>query len=349
MLTRRILGSFLSATCGNCLGIPYIYMKSKDLLENSRRIGWTLSAPSCDMEMCFSAIKTIAKYGVCLERIAQSHCQTVNEIYTDLDWVTAECFGTPKSDAISDAISDDRYSAPQNFGSLCSNTLLTRLLPIIYAGIRWDEPTLLSQIEKYTLLTHNDAYVLDCAKIYGMCLWCILNGKNRLETWDCLMHSTVLTNRDSVIVSSYFERPICDGPNSTHIGLSLQLALYHYWHDTPYVAAVRSGILSGGATETHPAAIGALLGAAHSNRILPTAWRKELEPDISETHTWRTRLKSALAHLQTLAHNAVGPIPSSKLQAATHWHAHRIDNSIRLSFSPSLSKREKPSTEKRST
>lgn len=293
MLSQRVVGSFLGALCGSCLGSPYVYMKSNDLLAISQEIGWELSPPSGDMALCLGATQAIGKYGVCVEKISRAYCHVASSSPDDLDLASSVCFSphlkTPE--AIRDC------AAFNQFGTLCSSGVLARQLPIVYASIHWDDDVLTKSIEEDTTLTHDEPYVVECAKAFARCLWLILRGKRRVEIWDYLMEQTHDEKTRDSIVSSYFERPRCDCSDPTDIGIALMTSLYHYWHDTPFVMALRSSILSGGATDANAAATGALCGAAQGSYVVPAAWRKGLEPSEGEANSWRTRARAALETL----------------------------------------------------
>lgn len=326
MLSHRIIGSFLGALCGSCLGSPYVYMKSEDLISISPQIGWTLSPPSGDMSLCMGSMQSIGRNGVSLESVARAYCRVVSSSPEDIDLVSSVCFSSPL--ATPGAIRD--CAASHQFGTLCSNGILVRQLPLIYAGLDWDDETLMQVVEEDTMLTHDDKHVVESTKAFARCLWSILRGKRRVETWDYLMSQTRDEKVHDCIVSSYFERPQCDRSDPTDIDLSLATALYHYWHDTPFVMALRSSILSGGATDVNAAVTGALCGASQGSHVVPSSWRSEIESPVDETCAWKKRARAALDTIEEYANRRETMGDQSLTRRACALRAKRFDDSHRL-------------------
>ncbi len=321
MLNQHIAGSFLGAVCGSCLGSPHVYMKSQKLMEISHRIGWTLSPPGGDMALCFAAIGAIGKHGVAFDKIARAYCRASAASPDDIDLAATLCF-CPRPQSPDDI---RRRAASHGLGTLCSNAVLTRQLPIVYAGIRRDCETLDRAVAADAALTHDEPYVAMCAQTYARALWAILNGKTRLQTWDFLLENAQDERIRETIVSSYFSRPQCDCSDATDITISLSLALWHYWRDTPFVTAVRSTILSGGSTDVNAAAVGAFIGAAHGTYIIPACWRRELEAAAGDDNSWKSRARASLKTLEKIASIRNDISESVLFRHAMSLRARRLD------------------------
>lgn len=325
MLNQHIAGSFLGAVCGSCLGSPHVYMKSQKLMEISHQIGWTLSPPGGDMALCFASVGAIGKYGVAFDKIARAYCRISAASPDDIDLAATLCF-CPRPQSPDDI---RRRAASHGLGTLCSNAVLTRQLPIVYAGIRWDCETLDQAVAADAALTHDDPRVAMCAQTYARALWAILNGKTMLQTWDFLMENAQDEIIREAIVSSYFNHPQCDGSDATDITISLSLALWHYWRDTPFVTAVRSAILAGGSTDVNAAAVGAIIGAAHGTYVIPASWRRDLQIEAGENESWKNRARASLKTLEKFDSNRNDIGASALFRHVMTLRARRLNESRR--------------------
>lgn len=298
--TNRILGSFIGAITADCLGTPYLFMTSRKLMQQSREIAWQLSTPGIEAELAMGGMKAIAENGVNLEAILKQYHRTMSLGVLDVDLVSATCFGQK-----SGRIKDVRYIAQTHeFGNLCSNALCIRQLPLVYSGICWTPEVLCLQIENEATLTHVDPESIECAQLFAICLQSILQGKARLEVWDRLFAYVKHAKNHNLLISSYYSMPPCDGQNYNDIGIALQVALYHYWHNTPYITAIRSSILSGGATDINAAATGALLGAQYGIHAIPDAWQNGLRAtDENKVLPWQQRFQASVQHAESIAKN----------------------------------------------
>lgn len=102
----------------------------------------------------------------------------------------------------------------------------------------------------------------------------------RVVIWDKLFENIPEENSQECkevykeILNSYYQKYELsdDSNNNDEVKSAFSYALYHFWHNTPYVSAVRSTILNGGNTEFSTALVSALMGAENKESI-PTSWR----------------------------------------------------------------------------
>lgn len=103
----------------------------------------------------------------------------------------------------------------------------------------------------------------------------------RIVIWDKLFenipeeHNKEYREIYNEILNSYYQKyDLSDETKnySEEVKSAFSYALYHFWHNTPYVSAVRSTIMNGGNTEFSTALVSTLLGA-ENNESIPTSWR----------------------------------------------------------------------------
>ena len=290
MSTNRSMGGFLGAVVGACLGSPYIFMKSGDISRDDA--GWRLSAPGIEMELAFAGMRSFARHGVDMDALARAYSSVIRDGVHDLDVVSATIFGENATMA-----SELRRRAQESeFGTLCSNALLIRQIPLVIAGRSWDIPTLCGEISREGRMTHSDDRVIECAQLYAMVLQGAINRMTRLEIRDRCFEVVRDPENYRMLVSSYYETPRADGDDYNAVCVATQMALYHFWHDTPFVSALKNAIRAGGATDIKAAATGALLGAMHGVRAIPSTWREELSA-VNAEGSWQKRCRVALGRV----------------------------------------------------
>ncbi|MBR4985886.1 MAG: ADP-ribosylglycohydrolase family protein [Proteobacteria bacterium] len=268
--SEQISGLIFGATAGDCLGTPYVFMKSKDLFQQASQICWHISDSGGCAQMMFTAIHSISKHGTDLEKLARSYQNWVHKGQSETDYVTALCFDHKKYLSRAELIQNAQNA---DYGALCSGQLLIRQLPLVLACATQPLCILNRLIEADTRLSHADEDTLAYAKLYAQCLHGILNGRSRVEIWDQLFKQVECPRVYKTLLCSYYDKPVCDSRDYSHAQITLGISLYHFWHNTPFVSALRSTILSGGATDINAAAVGALLGASQGLNAIPAPWR----------------------------------------------------------------------------
>lgn len=276
----QISGMIFGATAGDCLGSPYVFMRSKDLFAQASQICWQIAPAGGISQMMLAMLSAVCRHGLNTERLAKAYQAWVHQGRHETDFITASAFG------------HDRYLSPDeltrnarhaDYGAICGGQLLIRQIPIVLAALRLPVHTLCRHIETDTRLTHTDEDTIRYAQLYAQCLHGSLNGCSRCEIWDQLFKQANTPCIYKTLLSSYYEKPTCDDRDYSHAKITLGIALYHFWHNTPFVSAMRSTVLAGGATDINAAAVGALLGATQGINAIPAAWRAcLLEADDSE-------------------------------------------------------------------
>lgn len=271
MENGRVSGMILGAVAGDCLGTPYVFMRSEKLFERSSQIVWEISESGICSRLLECGLASVARHGVNYDMLVRAYNRWSAK-GQELDCVMALCFDGRKKSAMH--LRD--FAATLDHGALCSDLLLIRQIPVVLAGLGWDRETLFRQVAAECRLTHDDDVSIEYAQLYAYCLQCILNGKSRTEIWDCLFDAVESPDVRMTLLNSYYGRPRCDDPSYSHAKIAFWVSMYHFWHDTPMVPCFRSVVLSGGATDVNAAAAGALCGAWHGIEALPRAWRDTL-------------------------------------------------------------------------
>ncbi|MBQ9242104.1 MAG: ADP-ribosylglycohydrolase family protein [Proteobacteria bacterium] len=266
----QIAGLIFGMTAGDCLGSPYIFMRSKNLFEQAAKICWEIAPSAGISHMMFASLGCISRCGLDHEKISRAYQNWVRLGLHELDFISVQCFGTPKTLSHAELLHNAQTA---EHGALCGNQLLIRQIPITLACLRSPLPVLCEHIEADALITHVDEETIQCAKLYAQCMHCVLNKKTRTEIWDMLFEQAKTPAIYKLLLNSYYEKPVCDAHDYSHAKIALSLSLHHFWHNTPFVSALRSTILSGGATDTNAAAVGALLGASQGIKAIPSPWR----------------------------------------------------------------------------
>ena len=269
----------LGAMAGEMTALPFVFMKSKALMYHAPTICWNLTDYGELSRFLMAGIEAIDRYGMQWDPRVHCYHKWLGRGDVELDMVSAAAFG--KAHLRAQALRERKEN--QEFGGLCSGQVLIRQIPTVIAGIQWDIETLCKQIKSEVLLTHCAEDVVMAAQVYALCMQYSLQGLSRVEIWDKLFELTLPASIYRAVLASYYEKPIGDGKNYSHAKVTLQLALYHFWHDTPYVSAIRSAILLGGATDVNAAAVGALLGSRRSAKMIPGVWRDKMFDENDQT------------------------------------------------------------------
>ena len=277
---EQISGLVLGAMAGDCLGIPYLYMKADALFEMGRHLQWEIGMPGECSHVLYQSLDMLAHKGMHLEHIAQAYWKW-GQSCQDMSYVMSECFGGKKKKAAT--LQAQAKSA--DYGTLCSGLLLIRQIPLVCASLDWIDEKLCQWVEEECHLTHWDAECVEYAQLYALCLRDILLGKTRLEIWDHLFEAVKTREAYRSLLSSYYEKPACDGADYSHAGVTFAMALYHFWHNTPVSCAIRSAVLSGGATDVNACATGVLCGASQGLEAIPETWRDVLLYELEPPHT----------------------------------------------------------------
>ncbi|MBO4351308.1 MAG: ADP-ribosylglycohydrolase family protein [Proteobacteria bacterium] len=277
---EKYSGLILGAIAGDCLGIPYIYMKADALFEIGRHLQWQIGMPGECSHLIYASLGCIAKKGFRLDHLVRAYWNWAQNSL-DMSYVMSECFGhTPKTVTV---LQEQAQKA--DYGSLCSGLLLIRQIPLVCAGLAWEDEKLCQKVYDECRLTHTDEECIEYVQLYALCLRDILLGKSRLEIWDHLF--AVVKSREvyRTLLSSYYEKPSCDSPDYSHGSVTFGMAMYHFWHNTPVSCAIRSAVLAGGATDVNASATGALCGAFQGVNAIPESWRNIILYELEPPHT----------------------------------------------------------------
>ena len=286
---KQTCGAILGLVAGDCVGSPYIFMKADRLFEMSRQICWQVHGMGAVSHLMMAGIQAIYRHGFDPDALVRHYHHRLNQAMTESDMVTAGCFGLERENAGRLYV----ISSEAQYGALCSGQLLLRQVPVVIAGQRLLPDELMSQISAEARLTHCDAECIEYAQIFGLCLHGILQGMRRSEIWDKVFGLVKSHGVYRTLLSSYYEKPVCDGASYSNAGVTIQLALYHFWHNTPFVSAIRSAALLGGATDVNCAAVGCLLGAAQGIEAIPQAWHQILLNETAHCALLRRTLRYA--------------------------------------------------------
>lgn len=277
----RLNGLVAAMMLGDCLGTPCVFMKSEQILHNAAQASWNLGTPGMCSSILMTAIAAIKRYGCDMHHLAAQYQKWARQTTNELDLITCRCFAQKKKQSL-----DTLYakSETSDHGALCSGLLLVRQIPIVLAHTLAAPQTLFQAVEMESRMTHVDPISIECAQIYALCLQGILNGKSRTQIWDSLFQAIQSHEVYRIVMNSYYRKPVCDNREYSQACTALGIALYHYWHDTPFVSAVRSAVLAGGATDVNATVTAALSGTSQGYKAIPTTWLETLiHPDPSKT------------------------------------------------------------------
>lgn len=273
-------GLILGAIAGDCLGIPYIYMKADALFEIGRHLQWQIGMPGECSHLIDASLGCIAKKGFKLDQLVRAYWNWAQNCL-DMSYVMSECFGhSPKTVSVL-----QEQAKKADYGSLCSGLLLIRQIPLVCAALAWEDNKLIQSVYDECRLTHTDEECIEYAQLYALCLRDILLGKSRLEIWDHLFAMVKTREVYRTLLSSYYEKPSCDSSDYSHASVTFGMAMYHFWHNTPVSCAIRSAVLAGGATDVNACATGALCGAFQGMDAIPESWREIIMYELEPPHT----------------------------------------------------------------
>lgn len=267
----RVSGMIMGAIAGDCLGTPYIFMRSEKLFEQSAKISWEISDCGICSQLIEHGLGVVSRYGVNFDALVRAYHRWAAS-GRELDCVMALCFDGKKKNAEHLRA----FSSTLDHGALCSDLLLIRQIPIVLAGIGWDRETLFKQVDAECRLTHDDAESIEYAQLYAFCLQSILNGKGKVEIWDAMFEAATLPSVRAEILKSYYDKPCCDDVDYSYAKTAFGISMHQFWHASQIVSGYRTVVLSGGATDVNAAAAGALLGAWYGIQAIPRAWRDTL-------------------------------------------------------------------------
>ena len=281
----HVAGAILGTVAGDCLGRPYVFMKSASLFEMARQICWQIEGMGAVSHLMLGGIWAHYRHGFALDALVRGYYQRLAKAAGESDMVTAQFFAHGAKSRKASKL----YEMAQNadLGALCSGQLLVRQIPVVLGGCALSTEALAARIASEVRLTHVDDECIELAQVFGLCLQGILRGFRRVEVWDALFAFVKNRNVYRTLLASYYEKPVCDLASYSQAHVTLQMALYHYWHDTPFVSAVRDAVLSGGATDVNAAATGCLIGAVHGLEVIPDTWRQIMLHDMPDCDTLR--------------------------------------------------------------
>ena len=313
---RKTAGAILGAVAGDCVGSPYIFMKANQLFEASRQICWQIYQMGAVSQLMMAGIRALYHHGFWPDGLVRQYYRSLNMSMCESDMITSQFF----AQSYADAAQLYAKALGANHGALCSGQLLLRQVPIVIAGYYLSAETIVSQMDAEARLTHVDPDSIEFAQLYGLCLYGILHGWRRVEVWDGLFAR--VTNRTvyRTLLNSYYEKPVCDASGYSLGGVTFQMALYHYWHNTPFVSAIRSAALAGGATDVNCAAVGCLLGASQGVEAVPKAWQDILMHEVVNSRALR-RSVSYATKLAEMGSSRI--VMSSRTSVKSRQRTHR--------------------------
>ena len=276
---ERLCGLIVGAMAGDCLGNPYIYMKACALFDMGKQFQWQIGMPGeCSYILAWT-LDEITRRGAYLKNIANIYRKWAQTGH-DVGYIFSECFGHQKKKA-SELKLQAQYA---EYGTLCSGMLLLRQIPWVCVGLEWSDEKMCEMVKEECMLTHSDEVCIEYAQLYALCLRDILLNKSRLEIWDHLFAMVRSREVYKTLLSSYYEKPMCDGTDYSHVSVTFGMAFYHFWHHTPVSCAIRSAILAGGSTDVNASATGALCGAFQGIDSIPESWRDILFTALEPPH-----------------------------------------------------------------
>ena len=322
----RTNGAILGSIAAESAALPYIFMRSKTLMEKAPKICWNLTQFGELAHMTIAGTEAIHRHGMSWNAWTRSYHKYLGRGEVELDVVTAWAFGEKRMPA---QMLRDRTENTE-IGAICSGQVLLRQIPIVIAGLNWDTQTLFEQVKSEVTLTHTNEEVIELAQIFALCLQQVINGKTRLEIWDDLFAHVQLPGVYRILLASYYEKPICDRNNYSHAHITFQLALYHFWHNTPFVSAIRSVVLMGGATDVNAAAVGALTGASQGIQAIPQIWYEHMTQDYE--HPISHMIVRTLHRAENILfrYALLKPQPGGYFKFSHKPHIHKITSRIRL-------------------
>lgn len=317
----RLNGLIAGILVGDSMGTPYVFMKSPNILKNAAQACWEPSTPGACSGMFMTSLCCHARHGSKLESLAKYYQRWARRTHDELDLVTHTCFAQKKCQSINKLYARSEAS---DHGALCSGMLLLRQIPVVIAHMHLPIYALFEHIDAECRLSHADPVSIECAQIYALCIRGILQGKSRLENWNALFQHIQSREVYRIILDSYYSKPVCDNREYSQANTALGIALYHYWHDTPFVSAIRNTVLSGGSTDLNAALTGALMGASQGFKTIPSAW---LSPLLQTPQTKQSlTLSTALRHTHIIATHS-GYLPF-RIMPPKHALDHFIPQSL---------------------
>ena len=322
----KVTGAILGAMAGECVAMPYIFMRSKTLMNKAPQICWEMHEFNELSRMIMAGIEAVHRHGIQWDALVRSYHKYLSRGDVELDFISSWAFGEKRFHAKS--LREKALNA--EIGSICSGQVLMRQIPIVMAGLNWDEETLFEQVASEVTLTHSSEDVIEMAQMFALCLQMIINGHSRVEIWDKLFAHSMTARCYRALLSSYYEKPVCDRLDYNYAQVTLQLALYHFWHNTRFVSAIRSAVLLGGATDVNAAAVGALIGAAQGTVTIPEIWRSQMLEDY-ENPMVRLVQRTLLRAEQIVMRTAMPkPLVWGWLKPTRKSYAHKISSRIVL-------------------
>lgn len=275
----RVLGAIWGAMLGDALGSQYSFMKAESLAQIYPKHAYNLSHISDETQSMVALLEALCNNGVDFDAIGRSYVRWAMSNPADIDVVSHSAFTEHNAQCAQDLWQKNG----QNFGRLCSNLLLTRQIPWAIAGVRWDLLTLRHCIELDTKLSHDPSVCAQEAQLFSIALSSILKGQDKHCIWKHLFAHSSTKDCYRALLDSYFKAPRCDGRDYSDILITLQAALYYFWHAENFVSAIRCIIARGGACDTNASACGALLGAHFGAKSIPRAWVQSLMQNPENT------------------------------------------------------------------
>ena len=322
----RVNGVILGSIAAESAALPYIFMRSKTLLDKAPQVCWNLTHFGELAHMTIAGIEAIHRHGIQWNAWTRSYHKYLGRGDVELDVISAWAFGENRIPA---QMLRDRTET-REIGAICSGQVLLRQIPIVIAGLNWDTQTLFEQIKNEVTITHANEDVIEFAQIFALCLQHILNGKTRVEIWDDLFANIKSPTVYRILIASYYEKPICDQNNYSHAHITFQLALYHFWHNTPFVSAIRSAVLMGGATDVNAAAVGALIGASQGMQAIPRIWHEHMTQDYEQPISHLIARTLYRAENILFRYTLPKPQPYGYLNASHKPRIHKISSRINL-------------------
>ena len=295
----RLNGLVAGAMIGDCLGIPYVFMKSDQILQNAAQACWKTDMPGATSGLLMTALSAVKRYGFVPQIMATRYQKWAKHTPLELDLITSRCFAQKKKLSLNELYTATEIS---DHGALCSAMLLIRQIPIVIAHTNASVAELFQYVQAECRLSHSDPVSIECAQLFALCLQNILNGKSRIQNWNCLFQAIHSSEVYRIVMNSYYAKPVCDNHHYSHASTALGLALYHYWHDTPFVSAIRSAVLAGGLTDVNAAVTGALIGASQGFKSIPHAWIEAALQPVTDKST--PSLSVMLKHANIIAIHA---------------------------------------------
>jgi ADP-ribosyl-[dinitrogen reductase] hydrolase len=275
-------GSLLGLACGDALGAP-VEFKAKDSFIpvtnmmsggsfNLKAGQWT---DDTSMALCL-ADSLIQKKGFDALDQMQRYCRWLDTGYLSS---TDRCFDVGVT--IFGALCHFKKTQEPNSGldapNKAGNGSLMRLapIPLFYA---YDQNKVIEYAAKSSLTTHAAPECIEACQLYALMIYMALHGatKQQIVFEHGFEKNLTQPNMQFIASGAYIKKTRDDIDGSGYVALSLEAALWCFWHGNSVEECLLLAVNLGNDADTTGAICGQLAGAFYGVDAIPNAWYSKL-------------------------------------------------------------------------